>query len=126
MQNGTKIQKARKASGLTQEKMAESLGLSQTKYSKIERNESDATIPEIKKIAEKLGVESAKDILSENVKETFQNSFNQNGSNNGAITYQGGEVVEMMLALQKVLIDEIEANREERRTLLSLLKPEKN
>ena len=122
MQNGTKIQKARKASGFSQEQMAENLKMSQTKYSKIERNESEATIPEIKQIAEQLGVNSATDILSEGVKDTFQNSFNQNGSNNGAINYQGSEFFQLISTLQKALVDELEAGREERKEWFSLLK----
>ena len=122
MQNGAKMLKVRKAKGLSQEEMAESLGMSQTKYSRIERNDSDATIPEIKKIAEHLGVESSTDILSEGIKETFQNSFNQNGSNNGAIVFQSKEVLEIVLSMHKTLINEVEASRQERIELFSLLK----
>ena len=126
MQNGTKIQKARKANGLSQEKMADNLGMSQTKYSRIERNESDATITEVKKIAEQLGVDSSTDILSEGIKETFQNSFNQNGDNNGAVTYQSKEVLEIVLSMHQALINEIEASRDERKELFSFLKSKIN
>ena len=123
MQNGTKIQKARKANGLSQEKMADNLGMSQTKYSRIERNESDATITEVKKIAEQLGVDSSTDILSEGIKETFSGSFS---NNNGAVTYQSKEVLEIVLSMHQALINEIEASREERKELFSFLKSKIN
>ncbi len=76
-----------------------------------------------KKIAEQLGVGNAKDILSEETKETFHGSFS---NNNGAVTYQSKEVLEIVLSMHKTLINEIEASRQERSELFSLLKSKIN
>jgi transcriptional regulator with XRE-family HTH domain len=56
MEIGTKIRQIRELKGLSQEKMANELGLSLTGYSKIERNELSLNYEKLLKISEILKV----------------------------------------------------------------------
>jgi transcriptional regulator with XRE-family HTH domain len=62
MNIGEKIRGVRLMKNLTQENLADELGLSLLAYGDIERNKKDVTMKRIEQIAEKLGV-SVKDIL---------------------------------------------------------------
>ena len=61
---GTKIRLARKKKGLSQESMAQLLGITQPAYSHIERNAGSLTIERLQKIAEYLEV-SIGELLNE-------------------------------------------------------------
>ncbi len=66
MEIGTKIKKIREYKNFTQEHMAEQLGISQSTYSRFEKDDSDLTISQIHQIAELLDVK-VEDLI--NVKE---------------------------------------------------------
>ncbi|MEO0040931.1 MAG: hypothetical protein RL329_379 [Bacteroidota bacterium] len=59
MKIGYKIKKIRDLRGLKQETMAESLGISQEHYSKIEANKTNLSMPKLEKIAKILEVNPA-------------------------------------------------------------------
>jgi transcriptional regulator with XRE-family HTH domain len=63
MNIGDKIRGVRLMKGLSQENLADMLGISLLAYGDIERNKKDVTIKRIEQIAEKLGI-SVSDILS--------------------------------------------------------------
>lgn len=53
---GERIRKLRTFKDMSQENMAEALGMSQTGYAKIERNEVDINVTKLERIAEVLGI----------------------------------------------------------------------
>ena len=57
MEIGTKIRKIRELKGLSQENVAEELGMSATGYGKIERNEVSVNIDRLMEISKVFGVE---------------------------------------------------------------------
>lgn len=78
---GTKIKKIREFKNFTQEYMAEKLGISQSQYAKLEKEDSDLTISRIQKIADILDVKF-EDLLKFNEKYVFNNySQTENGFN---------------------------------------------
>lgn len=56
MRIGNKIRRLREAKGLSQENMADGLGMSPTGYGNIERNKNDINVEKLQKIAGLLGV----------------------------------------------------------------------
>lgn len=88
---GEKIRGIRTLKGLSQENMAEMLGLSLPTYAEIERGKKDVTLSRLEKIAEKLGV-TLNDIM--NFNERVANFFDQcntpqvnTGTNNHSQTF---------------------------------------
>ncbi|WP_349677723.1 MULTISPECIES: helix-turn-helix transcriptional regulator [unclassified Flavobacterium] len=77
---GHKIKKLRELKDLTQEYMAQELGLNQSAYSKIESGASDVSFSKLEKIATVLGLK-LEDILSFNEQLVFNVMNNQNGQN---------------------------------------------
>jgi transcriptional regulator with XRE-family HTH domain len=77
---GHKIKKLRELKDLTQEYMAQELGLNQSAYSKIESGASDVSYSKLEKIATVLGLK-LEDILSFNEQMVFNVINNQNGQN---------------------------------------------
>lgn len=71
---GDKIRKIRDLRGLSQENMADMLGLSLPTYADIERGKKDVTIGRLETIAEKLGV-TLNDIM--NFNDRVSNFFDQ-------------------------------------------------
>jgi transcriptional regulator with XRE-family HTH domain len=71
---GDKIRKIRDLKGLSQENMAEMLGLSLPTYAEIERGKKDVTLNRLEKIAETLGV-TLNDIM--NFNDRISNFFDQ-------------------------------------------------
>ncbi len=71
---GDKIRKIRDLKGLSQENMADMLGLSLPTYADIERGKRDVTVSRLEQVAEKLGV-TLNDIL--NFNERVTNFFDQ-------------------------------------------------
>ncbi len=65
---GERLQKARKTKKLTQEQLAESLGISNGSISRMERGDLKVGLPRLYKICDKLGV-SASSILTGNPQE---------------------------------------------------------
>lgn len=72
---GTKIRNIRVAKGLTQENIAEQLGMSHSGYAKIERGEVDMNISRLEQIAQKFCVD-----LAEIVQTNEVNNFNNHGT----------------------------------------------
>lgn len=70
MQLGNKVKVVRELKNYSQQFMAESLGITQASYSKMERSEVDINVNKAEKIAKILGVELA-DLVSFNEKEIF-------------------------------------------------------
>ena len=76
---GHKIKKLRELKDLTQEYMAQELGLNQSAYSKIESGVSDVSFSKLEKIATVLGLK-LEDILSFNEQMVFNVMNNQTGN----------------------------------------------
>jgi transcriptional regulator with XRE-family HTH domain len=83
---GTKIKKLRELKNLTQEHVAERLGLTQSGYSKIENGEVDLPYSRLQNIADILEIK-VEDITSFDEKFVFNNlhTNNQNGGQIGVI-----------------------------------------
>jgi transcriptional regulator with XRE-family HTH domain len=77
---GNKIKKLRELKNYSQEYMAEKLGISQTQFSKIERDESDMNISRLKEISDILGMR-IEDVL------TFDERYVFNAYDNGQAAY---------------------------------------
>lgn len=75
MRIGNKIRKLRELKGLSQENMADALGMSVTGYGNIERNESDIKIEKLQEVSEVLGV-NIEDIITFDEKVVFYNYDN--------------------------------------------------
>ncbi|MFN8437069.1 MAG: helix-turn-helix transcriptional regulator [Cytophagales bacterium] len=76
MKVGGKIKKIRELRNFTQEYMAEKLNISQSTYSRFEKNDYDITVSQLNNIAEQLGV-STEELLNFNEKTIFNNYGNQ-------------------------------------------------
>ena len=85
MEVAHKIKKLRELKNLTQEYMADELGITQGAYSKIENGETDLNLSKLDKIAEILGV-SAKEIINFDEQMVFNVMHNQTG--NGLVINQ--------------------------------------
>jgi transcriptional regulator with XRE-family HTH domain len=83
---GEKIRTIRELKGIKQETLATLLGISQTAYSKIERNESDISLTRLSQIAEQLGVKE-EDILTLDPTAIFNNSIVHSYNNNSGTFY---------------------------------------
>ncbi len=82
---GQKIKKLRELKNLTQEHMAEQLGLTQSAYSKIETGDTDISYGKLEKVAGILGIRP-EDILTFNEHMVFNVMNNQTG--NGLVINQ--------------------------------------
>ena len=69
---GTKVRKIRELKNFTQEYMADKLGISQSAYAKIEKEDSDITISRLQKLAEIFEIK-LDDLLNFNEKYVFNN-----------------------------------------------------
>ena len=85
---GEKIRKIRELKGIKQDTMAEALGITQTSYSKIERNETELSLTRLTQIAKELGVKE-EDILSFDPTAVFNNSVVHSYSNFGTFYNHG-------------------------------------
>ncbi len=72
MEIGTKIKKVRELRNYTQEYMADRLNISQSTYSRFEKDDSDLTLSQLNKIAEVLEVKP-NDLISFDEKYVFNN-----------------------------------------------------
>ena len=88
---GNKIRSLRTLKGLSQENMAEMLGISAAAFSKIERGETDVNISRLHQIAHSLKVSIA-DLL--NFGEKISNSFNNsNGSGTLIVAHESKDLI---------------------------------
>jgi transcriptional regulator with XRE-family HTH domain len=95
--NGSKIRMIRELRGLSQENIAQRLGITQTTYSRIENNQTKLDTAVLSKLAKELGVTTA-DILSN---EPTLVNFSANKS------LQNHDRDEFFFAFQKDLIEKI-------------------
>ena len=86
MDIGTKIRKMRELRNFTQEHMADLLKVSQSTYSRFEKDDSDLTISQIEKISEILEVK-VEDLINFNDKLVF-NNYSSNNANQAHIINQ--------------------------------------
>lgn len=101
---GHKIKKLRELKDLTQEYMAQELGLNQSAYSKIESGASDVSFSKLEKIATVLGLKP-EDILSFNEQMVFNVMNNQTGNglviNNSVSENEKGLYVSQISSLKE-------------------------
>lgn len=80
-----KIRNLRELKNLTQEYMAEKLGITQAGYSKIESGATKLTYNKIEEISKVLGVQT-EELLAFDSQKYFNSFNNVKGSNNGSVT----------------------------------------
>lgn len=115
-----KIRRIREAKDLTQEQMAEKLGVSQSAYGDIERGDNDPKLSKLQKIADIFEMQLS-ELVDLSEKGTLNINFNKQGKNNIYITSSLTEK-EMALKDKELAIQarEIENLRE----IIALLKRE--
>ena len=115
-----KIRRIREAKDLTQEQMAEKLGVSQSAYGDIERGDNDPKLSKLQKIADIFEMPLS-ELVDLSEKGTLNINFNKQGKNNIYITSSLTEK-EMALKDKELAIQarEIENLRE----IIALLKRE--
>ena len=103
---GEKIRGIRTLKGLSQENLAEMLGLSLPAYADVERGKKDVTIKRLEQIAEKLGV-SLNDILSfgDRISNFFDQCSGVSGITNGNGTFNNYDTREIQHKLEKLLLE---------------------
>jgi transcriptional regulator with XRE-family HTH domain len=104
MQLHEKIHLMRTVKGLSQEDIAEKLGISANGYGKIERGETDVQWSRLQKIAEVLGI-SVKDLITLNDK-TFVNLNLGRDQNNNMASEQSNYEVKYELEKANLLIEQ--------------------
>jgi transcriptional regulator with XRE-family HTH domain len=102
MKVGHKIREIRETKKLSQESMAEALGLSVNGYGKIERNEVDINIERLQQIAKTL------DIAPEDVLKDTNPVFNNYGTNqnNFSVIYEYSAKIEKLYEDKIKLLEE--------------------
>lgn len=124
MELGTKIKKLRELRNFTQEHMAQKLHMSQSGYSKIERDETEVSYQRLQQIAEVLDV-SVEAITAFNEKIVFSQMNNQHATAgyiiNQNFSEQQSKMYEMIIQQQK---DEITHLRKMIETLQDRVKGE--
>ncbi len=81
MKVGEKIRKMRDLKGLSQENMAQAMGISTSAYGKIERDETEITLAKLEEIAKVFQV-NVIDILKFDEQSVFINTFDNKATNN--------------------------------------------
>jgi transcriptional regulator with XRE-family HTH domain len=110
---GQKIKKLRELKNLTQEHVANELGITQSAYSKIENNEVELVYSKLEQIANVLGL-SPEDIITFNEHVVFNIMHNKDSQN--------GMIVHHASAIEKHLYEEqISQLKEENTYLKSVL-----
>jgi transcriptional regulator with XRE-family HTH domain len=92
-----KIRLLREAKGLSQEHVADKLGISQTAYSNIERGETQPRLPRLQQLAEILGVDM-QEIMRSDSHITLNIENNNNGEHAVGVNVQA-ENKELLLKL---------------------------
>lgn len=121
-----KIRFLRREKNLTQEEMAEKLGMSPVSYGKIERGEVDY-IAKLEKVASALGVDTV-ELISSGEKQTYQ--INGDNSPNGCNVVIGSpielafEIQKLQLIIQhdKEMLAQKDKDIERLETIIELLK----
>jgi transcriptional regulator with XRE-family HTH domain len=130
MHIGQKIKKIRELRNLTQEYLANQIGMRQESYSKIETNRHSVTMEKLEKIAETLGM-NVQDLINFDEQRVLFNIQNNNQQDAQIGYFQEVETLkalyDKMLSQQTQLYDKIiQQQREEIAFLRSLLQEKKN
>lgn len=113
MKVGDKIRNLRTIKGLSQENMADLLGMSLGAYGDIERNKKDVNLSRLEQISQALGV-SVSDVLTfgEKIANFFEQcNGNVSGINNGTANNFGAKELQHELDKAKLLIDKLTAEK---------------
>jgi transcriptional regulator with XRE-family HTH domain len=104
MQLGNKIKKLRELKNLTQEHMANSIGITQGAYSRMELGETEITYTKLEKISEELGMKP-EDVIAFNESVVFNVMNNQTGNglviNNSQLSDTEKNLFEQQIILLK-------------------------
>ncbi len=121
-----KIRLIRETKGLTQEQIAEKLGISPTAYGDIERGDNDPKLSKLQKIAEILEMPLS-DLIDSSDKGTLNINFNKQGKHyNVYLGSSNAELKEQLLIneLQKKELAMKDREIENLREIIALLKRE--
>ena len=101
---GHKIKKLRELKNLTQEHMANSIGITQGAYSRMELGETEITYSKLEKISEELGMKP-EDVIAFNESVVFNVMNNQTGNglviNNNQISEEDKNLYQQQISLLK-------------------------
>ncbi|MCO6174294.1 helix-turn-helix domain-containing protein [Flavobacterium sp. NRK F10] len=128
MEIGTKIRKARESKGLSQEKMADILGISQTKYCRLENNKTFLEWNKIPVLAEALELNITDLFPNENKYYYFHKPSNQSGYIE-TINYDQKHLTKIEQLYEKLLKEKEELYLkiiEEKNTVIEFLTNKKN
>ncbi len=115
-----KIRRIREAKDLTQEQMAEKLGVSQSAYGDIERGDNDPKLSKLQKIADIFEMQLS-ELVDLSEKGTLNINFNKRGNNNIYIT---SSLTEKEMALKDKELAMQAREIENLREIITLLKRE--
>lgn len=120
-----KIRLIRETKGLTQEQVAEKLGVSATAYGDFERGDNDPRLSKLKKIAEILEMPLS-DLVDLSEKGTLNINFNKQGRHNVYFGSSNTELKEQLLIneLQKKELAMKDRENDNLREIIALLKKE--
>jgi transcriptional regulator with XRE-family HTH domain len=112
MKVGDKTRNLRTIKGLSQENMANLLGMSLVAYGDIERNKKDVNLSRLEQISEALGV-AVTDILTfgEKIANFFDNCNGVSGVTNGIFNNFDAKEIQHELDKAKLLIDKLTAEK---------------
>jgi transcriptional regulator with XRE-family HTH domain len=108
---GQKIKKLRELKNLTQEHMAEVIGLSQSAYSRIELGETEVTYSKLERISAELGMRP-EEVIAFNESMVFNVMHNQTGN---------GLVIQNSDIERRLFEQQIELLREENKHLKTVI-----
>ena len=107
MKIGQKIKMLREVKNYTQEYMADKIGLAQSNYSKIERDETDITLTRLQKISEVLGV-NTDDLINLSEPCIFNNNYGElKGTQSGNYVEYPTELIDLYKDKIKLLEEKI-------------------
>ena len=115
-----KIRRIREAKDLTQEQMAEKLGVSQSAYGDIERGDNDPKLSKLQKIADIFEMQLS-ELVDLSEKGTLNINFNKQGKNN---IYMTSSLTEKEMALKDKELAMQAREIENLREIIALLKRE--
>lgn len=103
---GQKIKKLRELKNLTQEHMAEVIGLSQSAYSRIELGDTEVTYSKLERISQELGMRP-EEVIAFNESMVFNVMHNQTGN---GLVIQNSDIERQLFEQQIALLKEENAH----------------
>lgn len=107
-----KIRNIRELKNLTQEYMADKLGISQAAYSKIENGNTKVSYDKLQDIAKIMGVK-VEDIQSFDTQKYFNSFNNLKGNNNGVVNINFDEDIKKLYEDKITLLEKLLAKTEQ-------------